>query len=350
MAFQTLIPFQPPVPLAHHVGIIPPCGPPPTVDSLGFLSKFQPPVTAPPRVERVHDCAPPWAAPINFPYTAPPANNLILSFRKFDYKAAQLITGLTIGPLTTPPAPAPVTVACSLTVADLRLKVQEKVDDPGIYYTPDECLFGLNFGQRLFCLLTRCLEKQAVFTLTNGTAYYDDIRAQITDFLLPLRVYYSGSRLIADTIHNLDLRDSTWRARAGDPKRYAVSGWKILAVTPQPASGSNILDFWYAAEPVDLVNETDTPQIAPEQQVHLPDFAAWFLRLKEGSIELKSAKKFLDRFLMAADKHGKFVASKSGGQTYDTPPFDLQTYERGRFEIALKQVPPPMPPKPGAKK
>ncbi len=354
MAFQTLISFQPAVQPPPHVIVTPICAPPPSgqyevLGALGWLPTWQPPLFPKVNIRVPQAAAPAWAVPIFLPYTELPEGFLPLTYRRFNYGLAQAITGLTIGPLTTAAAPAPTTVACAMTVAELRLQVEQRVDDPAIYYSPDEILHAINISQRVWCLLTRCLEKQASFTLTNAVAFYDDIRLQIPDFLLPLRVYHSGTRLIADTLHNLNLRDSTWRARAGNPTRYAMAGWKLLAITPQPASGVHTLDFWYAAEPATLVGESDTPQIPPEQQIFLPDCAAWILRLKEGSVELQSAKKFLDRFLEAAAKHGQFVGARSQGQLYDSPPFDLASWDRSRFLIKLKQqVNPVAPPQPKA--
>ena len=85
--------------------------------------------------------------------------------------------------------------------------------------------------------------------------------------------------------------------------------------------------------------------IAPEQQVFLPDGAHYILRLKEGGAELQTAKKYLERFIQGATKHAQFVASKTGGQTYDTAPLDADFWDQGRFNLKLHQVPNPIPPK-----
>lgn len=347
MGVESLIPFQPPVAAVAHITLLPPCAPIPSEDSLGWLSKFQPPVPRPPRVERVHVAAPPWSVPFIFPYTATPGESFLpLTYKRFDYKTAQVIVGLTVGPLTTPAVPTPTPeVACALTLSELNARTARSLDDPNmIYWTPDEYTWAVNVSQRLFCLITRCLEREASFTLVNGQAIYDDIRLQITDFLLPLRVNFSGTRLTNDLFHSLDMRDSIWRNRAGNPVRYSMLGWKMLAITPQPATGSNTLDVFYAAEPPELVNAGDLAVIAPEQQIFLPDAAHWILRLKEGGTELQNAKPYLERFTTAAGKYAKFIESRSGGQTYDTPPFDTNSFEMGRFNLKLKQVPGPVPP------
>lgn len=78
--------------------------------------------------------------------------------------------------------------------------------------------------------------------------------------------------------------------------------------------------------------------IPAEQQIHLVDLAIWWLRLKEGGEELQTASQYLQRFIEAADKYGQFVRRRSYGQRYDTVPFDLASFDRGRLAIELTSV------------
>jgi len=210
---------------------------------------------------------------------------------------------------------------------------------PGRYWTPAEIDHAINVAQRLWCLLTLCLEKTVVYTLsTDGRAFYL-ISDQIDDFIVPLRVSHTGgARLKSDTIHNLDLRSSTWRVTPGPPTRYAQYGFDLLAITPQPTVAST-LTITYAAEPVELVADADVPDIQPEQQVHLEQFAFWFARLKEGGAELQNAVANLNTFLDAATKYASFTRARSRAQLYDNIPFDVASFDRGRFEIKLKNQP-----------
>lgn len=224
---------------------------------------------------------------------------------------------------------------CIITVAEYMIRLGKMLDDPDhIYYTEAEILHALNRAERLFCFLTLCYEKTVSFVLTNGQNYYD-ISDQISDFLVPLRVSHSGTRLSPDTLHTLDLRDSTWRARAGNPKRYVQQGFNKLWITPQPASGSHTLSLTYAAEPPAMVANGDVPTIPGEQQVHLQDAAYYFLRMPEGSAELQAAIPYLQRFVEAAQKYRRFTLARSKGQAYDRMPMDLERFDRGSLEIRL---------------
>jgi hypothetical protein len=345
MAYQQLNTFQPPVhaPAQVHAQFY--AGPPfPGVDMLPWLSRWQPPVPKlkHPEYNVVFYAAPPFAffnTPVFFPFVEGVSRPADLYKHPFNYKTAQSVVALNAGPQGTAAANAYVapSVVCDLDLAELKSRLAQMLDDPEVYWTANEMRHAINQAQRLWCFLTLCIERTVSFTLTNAQAFYS-INDQITDFLAPLRVSFSGTRLRSDTIHNLDLRDSTWRARPGNPTRYAQSGFDLLAVTPQTVSGSNTLSFTYAAEPAELTSDADVPEIPSEQQPHLVDGAFYFLRLKEGGQELQNAADYLKRFLAAAQKYASFVRSKSRGQLYDRAPFDLATFDKGRFDIKMKRA------------
>ncbi len=225
---------------------------------------------------------------------------------------------------------------CNVTLGEMVTELWRMLDDDGTYYTRLEVWHAVNAAQRLFCFLTLCLERTVTFTLTNGQTFYE-IDEQVADFYAPLRVTYGGVRLTPDTIHNLDLRNRRWRNQVGDPVRYAQEGVNLLAITPQPATGSNSLQLTYAAEPAELISDMDAPEIPPDQQLHLLDFAYYWLRLKEGGEELQTAVPYLQRFLDAAQKYQSFARAKARGQNYDRRPIQLSTVDRSRFEVKFRR-------------
>lgn len=209
-------------------------------------------------------------------------------------------------------------------------------DVPGVYWTPAEITHAINVAQRLWCLLTLCLERTVTYTLsTDGRAFYL-ISDQIDDYIVPLRITFNGVRLRSATIHSLDLRSRTWRVTPGDPTTFVQHGFDLLAITPQPTSGTPALTLTYAAEPAALVSDNDVPDIAPDQQIHLEQFAFYFCRLKEGSQELANAVPVLNEFLDAATKYASFTRARSRAQMYDSYPFDLASFDRSRWEIKLR--------------
>lgn len=227
---------------------------------------------------------------------------------------------------------------CVMRIADYLRILGERLDDPDhVYYTRAQIVHAVNVAQRLFCFLTLCLERSATFSLTNGQHFYT-ISDQISDWLVPLRaVHTGGNRLRPDTFHNLDLRVSGWRSAAGNPTRYVVAGFGLLALDRSPSSGSHTLSLTYAAEPAALVADGDVPEIPGEQQTHLTDGAYWILRLQEGGSELQAAQPFLNRYLDAAQHYGEFVRAKAKAQQYDVLNFDLRSFDRSKFKIILER-------------
>lgn len=226
--------------------------------------------------------------------------------------------------------------SCDFTLADLRSRLWKMLDDAegGTYYSTQVVDHALNRAERLFCLLTHCFEKTVSFALTNNQAFYS-VKDQIADFVACLRISHAGTRLRPGTIHELDGRDSTWRVRAGNPTRYIQEGFDMFAITPQPAGGVHTLQFTYSAEPPPMTLPTSVPTIPGDQQAALLDIAYYFCRLPEGSIELQNATEYLKRGLEQAQKYASFTRARSRGQLYDTPSFDLRSFERGRLDVKL---------------
>jgi hypothetical protein len=236
--------------------------------------------------------------------------------------------------------------SCANTLYELLVRLYERLDDPGpaapVYYRKADAVHALNVANRLFVLLTLCIERTATFNLVNGQPFYR-VADQITDFLVPLRVSSGGVRIRADRLHDLDGRDASWRNKAGSPERYAQAGFGeqgVLAVTKQPSVGVNTLTVTYAATPSALVNDSDTTEVPDEHQPALVDFAFLWCRLKEGGQELANAVEYLKKFLDDAQKYAQFVRAKSKGQLYDNVPYDLTSFDRSKFDLKLTKMKP----------
>lgn len=229
---------------------------------------------------------------------------------------------------------------CVYTALELANRVYERIDDDGTYYTTEEVFRALNAAQNLWCLLTLCNERTQGFTLPAATTFFTPT-TYFTDYIVPLRVTVtsSGARLRPITVHQLDARyGAAWRATVGTPTHYVAMGYDLFAVYPQPAAPLG-LTVVYAASPVAVTNFNSLfSDIPAEQQIHLVDFAIWWLRLKEGGEEMASASQYLQRFVEAAEKYGQFVRRRSAGQRYDVVPFDLSSFDRGRLEVTLTQT------------
>jgi len=213
--------------------------------------------------------------------------------------------------------------------------IWERLDDDGTYYTTAEVIHALNVAERLWALLTLCIEHN--FSVQIGFAGESFTDAPLGT-IVPLQVNYGNIPvpLKPETLHQFAARNSNWRNEAaGVPKRFAWAGWDLVAVSPPPISP--LVAAKVAREPFAMTIIQDTPGIEPEQQVHLVDFAIAFLRLKEGGQEMANAMEYMKRFLDAAEKYSRFNRSRTKGQVYDgVQPPDLSQWDRGRLDIKLK--------------
>lgn len=208
-------------------------------------------------------------------------------------------------------------------VTTLEGLVWTKLNDGGGVYYPS-ALGALNEGQRLFVLLSLCLEATESFTLTANQLSYN-ILGTLPDFVLPRRIYNSaGQQMRPATIAELEALDSDWQATTGTPYRYVVRGLDWLAVYPQPAA-ADTLSIVYARCPVGMVLGTDVPEIRVASQYALVNFAAYVLRNPEGGQEMSKFAGYFQEFLAEAQKVGDLVRARNRGSGFETKgPFELE--------------------------
>jgi hypothetical protein len=224
----------------------------------------------------------------------------------------------------------------------LQTRVIERIDEDAstpVHWTLAEIKLALNKAQRLWSFITLCIERTKTFELTaNQTFYTISSDSDFTDYLLPLRVTCSGLRVQSARIDELDALNTNWRTESGTPTRYAQLGFDLLAVNPRPGSSGTSLSITCACEPTTLSGDSDTPEIAEEDQIALPDYAQFYLAIKDGGLELKNALEYLDRFLTAAQARSEFVRARNRANQFDVAPFDLRSFDRSRMmKMALRE-------------
>src|SRR5512143_1198236 len=153
-----------------------------------------------------------------------------------------------------------------MTYAELRTRTLERLGEEAAapaYFTAQDATDALNWAQRLMVLLTLSLETTQNFTLTAATCWHD-VRATLSDWLLPLRVEYGGVKVRPARLAELDALAAAWQATAGDPERYACLGAEpvLLAVYKQLAAGGT-LSITYARVPAALETQ-GSPEIPEE--------------------------------------------------------------------------------------
>lgn len=233
-----------------------------------------------------------------------------------------------------------------MTGEDLYERLLKRLNEDSatpVFYSISEALWALNAAQRMFVLLTLCLEATGTLDLDAGTAHYR-LLSTFSDFLLPLRVRVAGSgglRVRPSRLAELDALSPTWQAAAGTPERYACVGFDHFSIYKQPVGGTS-LDVTYARCP-GAIARSSTPEIRGEYHPALIDGAIPLLRLQEGGQEFRKSLRYFERFLKAAAKMGNYVRARNLAERYDRVPPDIERMDLSRLvKLATKRPKPAM--------
>jgi hypothetical protein len=230
-----------------------------------------------------------------------------------------------------------------MTASDLQSRLLERLGDTASgeyvvtgYYTGSEALNWLNAAERIFVLLTLCLENTQALDLAPNQAFYS-MMGQYSDWLLPLRVRMTngGPRLKPARLSDLAANDASWSVSPGTPDRYALLGFDLLAIYQQPIEAISI-DITYASCPPLLVNPVDVPAIPAAYHPMLVEGAIPLCRAKEGGGEFQKVLGNWDVFLDAAGKLGEYVRARNKEQGYDRMPAELKRFDRSK--LLMQQV------------
>ncbi|HLG99831.1 MAG TPA: hypothetical protein VKX49_26210 [Bryobacteraceae bacterium] len=203
-----------------------------------------------------------------------------------------------------------------------------------LYYTAADAVAWLNATQRIFVLMTLCLETTGVMTFTAGTAFYSLLNT-FSDLLLPLRIRLasgggaevSGAKLSPARLSDLAALDNSWSLSPGPVTRYSLLGFDLLAIYQQP-TGTIQADVTYARCPTTMALSMAVPEIPEEFHPVLIDGAIPLMRCREGGQELHKVMPLWDRFLDAAQKLGDYVRARNKEQGYDHLPIELKRFDR----------------------
>ena len=197
------------------------------------------------------------------------------------------------------------------------------------YYTDAEALSRLDAAQRLFVLLTLCLETSGTFILQPQTAIYQ-VQTQFADWLLPLRIRVGGKKVRPARFAELRALDGQWSKTRGDhPTRYAVRGFDLIGFWPSPIDNTPAAQVTYARSPIAI--GSGSPEIPEEYHSCLVDGAIVLMRCKEGGQEFQKVLPLWDRFMGEAQRLGELVKARNREQGYDYLPFELARFDRSRL-------------------
>lgn len=231
-----------------------------------------------------------------------------------------------------------------MTVSQLKARIYKRLDETPQslsgtgFYTDSEVLTAINAAQRLFVLLTLCLESTGSLSLDAGTCWYLPM-STFSNWLLPLRVRVNGGGKVHPArLDELDALSSSWQATAGTPERYCSLGFNLLAIYKQPSSSGTSLDVTYARCPSVLASTADEPEIPAEHHPCLIPCSIVLLRAKEGGQEFTKVIPMLDEFLSSAKKMSEFVRSRNRAAGYDVEPFELKRWDASRLAKVVERA------------
>lgn len=188
-----------------------------------------------------------------------------------------------------------------MTLGEIEGKLRSRVGDGGSsYWTAAEVAEAVNAAQRIFALLTWCLESRGTLSVLANQA---EVRL-LTAFPLMIAVIRmenpDGERLFPTTVNGFAAGDDRWRAaRAVYPGFYAVHGFDYAMFFPAPVGSVN-LTVTYARGPATVAVSGDVPEIPEEYHAALVDGAEPLLRLKEGGQEFAKVLPAWESFMAAA--------------------------------------------------
>lgn len=226
-----------------------------------------------------------------------------------------------------------------MTVAELEARLFRRLNESStkpVYYTGAEALAALNEAQRVFTLLTLCLESETSLPVLPGVAFYS-LLPLVPNWLLPLRVRIAGTggkKLSPARLDELDAADPGWNAKIGVPARYLLLGFDLLVVAPTNAVA---LDLVFARCPALLTSPAQVPEIPEVYHASLVDYAIPALRAKEGGAEFVTSLSYFERFLADAAKLGAYIRARNQAAGYDRWPFELDAYDRSKLVVAMKE-------------
>jgi len=209
-----------------------------------------------------------------------------------------------------------------MNLIDLRQRTLKRLaQDPvsPVYWTTAEVDAALNRGQRLFALITLCLESIVTYPLTPGTAFYHML-ATYPDWLQPLRVSLGGLKVRPADIDELDARDDVWEASVAATTEYGCLGMDLFYVR----GTTGTLEIAYARMPALMVGDNDPCEIIDASQPCLIDYAIARLRAKQGGQEFTKARPYFQRFLSATRAAAKDTMERSIRAGHDRQPFELK--------------------------
>lgn len=213
-----------------------------------------------------------------------------------------------------------------ITLGTLVDRLTERVGNNTTFWKAPEKRYAINEGIRVWNALTG--QWSRTFQIpTTGDVFY-----QTPKQILSLqRVKWGTSLLEMSSLFELDNWITNWQGAApGTPKQWVPLALNMFAVYPPPAAGGWLNLEGVAVAPY-LGNDAEFLDLGDEEVGRVLDYAHFYLTLKEGGAELKTATALLLGFVESAVLRNKRLGAVGYFRKYLGLPRD-ETERRARFE------------------
>jgi hypothetical protein len=216
----------------------------------------------------------------------------------------------------------------------IRTRASERLNEGAtgpVYYPAAELDAAINEAQRLFVLLTLCLEATKSWTPGNVLTHMLTVSG-FGDWIAPLRITDgpTGATVRCATLADLTALDPSWVTTGGGGSplsRYVTLGGDLLVVYGTASS----LNVTYARSPVKLVADTDVPEIPEEYHQHLAGYSIYRARMVEGAQEFAKTLGYFAAYLDASQRYAHHVRARNVGARYDKQPMELSLMDRSKL-------------------
>ncbi len=181
-----------------------------------------------------------------------------------------------------------------MTLAEMREEVMRRLRESAsspVFWTDNDVNMALNDAYQEISDASEWYEDYTIIPLVEAQPYYDT-RIVISRPVLTIGPAFNVTTnrwLIHTAVRDLDIGDSRWEQRTGEPDRLMVRSLFHLGYWPRKALDSGTIKQYYTALPQPMYEDTSSPGIPEQFHLGLVEFASYDLWAQDGEVDLALA-------------------------------------------------------------
>lgn len=181
------------------------------------------------------------------------------------------------------------------TLAQFRSRVYNRIENNSLFYTSGEVDGKINEALKVTNLFACWNQGRMPAGLTTANRVFYRTPAGM---IFPMKVYLDDRELEKDSVSSISGTQSKWIQGLGNTARcWMPIGLNMYAIFPSDKHGARALEIWGVMEPDNLINDTDTSNLADEMSDLVVEYAFFSLVLKEGARPFVDASKLYKPWL-----------------------------------------------------